>query len=309
MSARTSSSKRVKVSILLVIALIIVAAIVLLIIHVLLPRYDININGAKNVSVNSQNGIKYVSASVDQNCNVSLVNNVLNCSSARITGSINSNKTVQATVSGDVEANDTKSTQINFTSKQISIKPVVIRAKPYGNEITNTYTIKVKNTSSGKEVVDYALKVNTIFSSKDLALINKTPSNDEITKALKTISTIDGTCTVTEANDTNNQLNKKGGYIAAVYFSDNRADLENKSNSYIPYKDICDEGASAGGEVEVYTNSKDAKSRADYISGFTGTLGDGDDTVYGTSVVRISNAMTATQIADLKAKLDDALTK
>lgn len=152
--------------------------------------------------------------------------------------------------------------------------------------------------------------VETVYTDDDLALLNKIPTSDEISSALKTIGTVDGTCIVTEENDPNGNLNKTGGYIAAVYFSDSRANLEMKNNPYASYKDICDQGTVAGGQIEVYANVDDANKRAEYLNNFSGgILSSGDNYVYGTSVVRISNEMTATQMAELKDAVVKALTK
>ena len=277
--------------------------------YILLPRYNVSITDAKIVSTESKNGIKYINGSIDVNCKIALTNNLLTCADTQIRGNFSSNKNIQVAISGDASAIVTGSNKISFTTKKITIKPVVIRVNPYGKTMTNKYIITAKNHDNSKTVLVYALSVNIVFSNHDLSLINKIPSGADIASALKTIDTVDGVCIVTENNDPNGELNKKGGYIAAVYFSDNRADLESKSNPYSNYKDICDEGTDAGGQIEVYSTTKDAKDRADYLSGFSGILGDGYDGGYGTSVIRISNKMTATQIKDLKEKVVDVLTK
>ena len=164
--------------------------------------------------------------------------------------------------------------------------------------------------SNSENVLVYKLTVETVYSESDLALLNKIPNSDEIAAALSKIDTVDGYCIVTEENDPNGNLNKTGGYIAAVYFSDNRANLEMKNNPYAMYKDICDQGTVAGGQIEVYSNVEDATKRADYLNAFSGgILSSGDNYVYGTSIIRISNEMTATQMADLKDKVVNALTK
>ena len=301
--------KRRKVLATIGVVVLLMIVIVGTLIYMLLPRYNVSITDAKIVSTKSENGIKHINASIDVNCKIALTNNLLTCADTQIRGNFSSNKNIQVTVSGDGSAIITSSNKISFTAKKISIKPVVIRANPYGGTMTNKYIITAKNHDNSKTVLVYTLSVSTVFSNHDLSLINKIPSGSDIASALKKIDTVDGVCIVTENNDPNGELNKKGGYIAAVYFSDNRADLESKNNPYSNYKDICDEGTDAGGQIEVYSNTKDAKDRADYLSGFSGILGDGYDGEYGTSVVRISNKITATQINDLKEKVVDVLTK
>lgn len=294
----------------IVIAVPILAIVAGVLLYVFLPRYDMTIGNATVESTLSENGIKKVTASLDIDCNISMVDDMLTCADVDITGDYSSNKEVSAVIEGELTNAKTDNGQIAFISKKISIKPVVVRAEPYSNKMANVYKIIIKNDTENKDVLEYSLTVNTKFSEKDLSLINKIPTGYEVANALKTISTVDGTCVVTEDNDPNGNLNKTGGYIAAVYFSDNRANLEMKNNPYSDYKDICDQGTVAGGQIEVYANKEDAQKRADYLGAFNGgILSSGDSSAFGTSVFRISDEMTATQMKDLQEKVINALTK
>lgn len=111
---------------------------------------------------------------------------------------------------------------------------------------------------------------------------------------------------VTEENDPNGQLNKAGGYTAAVYFE------SRKLNQSEIYGDtLLDKGTQAGGCIEVYATAEEAEARNRYLSAFDGStiVNPGSHSVLGTIVIRTSNDFTATQQKELEASIIAELLK
>ncbi len=108
---------------------------------------------------------------------------------------------------------------------------------------------------------------------------------------------------MTESNDPNGNLNKQGGYTASIYFTDNQV------TEAVEGADIVDKGTDAGGNIEVYKTSDEAKSRNAYLSAFDGQgiLNPGSHYVYGTVVIRTSRHLTASQQTALTEKIYNKL--
>ncbi len=130
------------------------------------------------------------------------------------------------------------------------------------------------------------------------------PSEDFIIQCLQKIDGISGYQAVTEDRDPNGNLNKQGGYTAAVYFS---SALINQDEVY--GYDIVDKGTEGGGCIEVYANTEDAEKRNTYLSSFDGAglLNSGSHTVVGTVLIRTSSELTATQQNELTRTITDKL--
>lgn len=130
------------------------------------------------------------------------------------------------------------------------------------------------------------------------------PSEDFIVQRLQEIDAISGYQAVTEDHDPNGNLNKQGGYTAAIYFS---SPFINQDEIY--GTDIVDKGTDCGGCIEVYSSSEDAEARNEYLAAFDGAgiLNSGSHTVLGTIVIRTSAKLTATQQNDLTQKITDKL--
>lgn len=110
------------------------------------------------------------------------------------------------------------------------------------------------------------------------------PSEEYVIECLKVTPNVVNVAAVTEDNDPNDKLNKKGGYYAAIYFSTDFLDYADLKGD-----DLIEEGTSAGGCIELYNSKEDAQNRDDYLSKFDGGLLDsGYHTVAGTIVIRIS---------------------
>ena len=169
--------------------------------------------------------------------------------------------------------------------------------------------IKASNTL--REPLDYTDIIASI-SKKQTALETSiqqmkqvtNPSEDFIIQCLQQIDGISGYQAVTEDHDPNGNLNKQGGYTAAVYFS---SPLINQDEVY--GDDIVDKGTEGGGCIEVYANTDDAEKRNTYLSSFDGAglLNSGSHTVVGTIVIRTSSELTATQQNELTQAITDKL--
>lgn len=133
------------------------------------------------------------------------------------------------------------------------------------------------------------------------------PSEAFVIDRITGLPNITGIEAVTEMNDPNGNLNKAGGYTAAVYFS---SDLVDQSEVYPSegYTGIVAMGTDGGGCIEVYATAEDASKRSDYLSTFDGSiLSSGSHEVLGTCVVRTSNLLTASQQQGMSQEIQDAL--
>ncbi len=92
----------------------------------------------------------------------------------------------------------------------------------------------IKEIPKAVDVPDYGKELSAVkraqkaYSDSVQQLVNVTAPNDDfVAERLGRIDTVTGTAAVTEKNDPNRLLGKKGGYIGCVYFSDKRIELEN----------------------------------------------------------------------------------
>lgn len=130
------------------------------------------------------------------------------------------------------------------------------------------------------------------------------PPEAFIVERLEGLASIDGVQAVTEEHDPNGNLNKQGGYTAAVYFASPLIDP-----TAVYGEDIVDKGTEGGGCVEVYATVEDAEARNTYLSAFdsSGLLNSGSHKVLGTIVIRTSDKLTASQQKELEQDIWDAL--
>ena len=129
------------------------------------------------------------------------------------------------------------------------------------------------------------------------------PTEEYIITKLATVDEIKNSEAVTEDNDPNGNLHKAGGYTATVYFESsnvNQADVYGNS--------VIERGTDGGGSIEVYANEEDAIKRRDYLSTYDGTiLANGTHRVIGTTLIRCSDKLTATQQKELEQKIINAM--
>ena len=144
-----------------------------------------------------------------------------------------------------------------------------------------------------KEPLDYTPAITNIMDAKT-TLENSiqqmrqitNPSGDFVIQRIQGIDGITGVQAATEDHDPNDNLNKQGGYTAAIFFS-----LSLINQDEIIGTDIVDKGTQGGGCIEVYANVEDAEKRNTYLSAFDGAgmLNPGSHTVLGTIVIRCSD--------------------
>lgn len=161
------------------------------------------------------------------------------------------------------------------------------------------------------EPLDYSSAIANI-ADKQAALENSVkqmkqitnPSGDFIVQRLQGIDGISACQAVTENHDPNGNLNKQGGYTAAIYFSSSWINQDDVYGS-----DIVDKGTDCGGCVEVYVSAEDAEKRNTYLSAFDGAgiLNSGSHTVLGSIVIRTSSNLTATQQNNLTQAISNRL--
>lgn len=134
------------------------------------------------------------------------------------------------------------------------------------------------------------------------------PSQDFVVSRLGKVPGVSDMEPVTEANDPNRQLNKAGGYTAAVYFHFGGVDGIEEVNSALPSIEI---GTDGGGCIEVYRTVEDANKRNDYLASFDGqgVFDTGSHKVLGTVIVRTSHFLTASQQNALTDEIEAILTE
>ncbi len=154
-------------------------------------------------------------------------------------------------------------------------------------------------------------------NSKTVVVASSDPQNNQnetkssksldlgaIMSAAKTkFPTVTETKVYTEKNDPNGTLGKPGYYVAGAAFFDSRTDYtvdESNPNSW---------GADAGGGIEVYSTSKDAATRADYLKGFQGSaLTDpGAYKLVDKLILRASDKLTKSQQDEIIAFLESQI--
>lgn len=171
----------------------------------------------------------------------------------------------------------------------------------------------IKETEKYEKGVDYSkhiTEIEEIFalfktSQKQYKQFVK-PSEEFILQRISEIGEISAAKPVTEDNDPNGQLNKKGGYIATVFFEDIYVD---KEENFLE-DDVIENGTDGGGAIEVYSNEKDAKSREEYLACFDGSAySSGSHKVIGTTVIRTSNLLTASMQNELESRIIEVLSR
>ena len=131
------------------------------------------------------------------------------------------------------------------------------------------------------------------------------PTSEYIISKLATVDEIVNSAAVTEDHDPNGQLNKAGGYTATVYFESSNV---NQSTIYTEDKSLIGKGTQAGGAIEVYANEEDAHKREEYLAAFDGgILSSGSHRVVGTTLIRTSDKLTASQQKALEGKIIEAM--
>ena len=171
-----------------------------------------------------------------------------------------------------------------------------------------------KTVPETPEVPDYSGVITTVTDAQKVyensiqSLKQITAPTDEfVMERLQRIETISAIEPVTEDHDPNGQLNKQGGYIGCIYFTNTQVD---RSQLYIEdgKDNVIDVGTDGGGAIEVFATAKEANVRNDYLASFDGGMfASGSHYVEGTCLIRTSNYLNGTQQKELTAKITEAL--
>lgn len=172
-------------------------------------------------------------------------------------------------------------------------------------------TSKLSSESSSISIPDFSSDIESIQEkwniASDSVKIQKqitNPAEAFVISRLFQIEEITEIEAATEDNDPNGNLNKAGGYTAAIYFRSSNVD----TSRLLHPDNLIEEGTTSGGQVEVYATKEDAEKRNAYLAGFDGTiLSSGSHTVLGTMVIRTSDYLTASQQKALEAAIIAAL--
>lgn len=209
-----------------------------------------------------------------------------------------------------LDANETAYDEATINDITVAISDANLEKRVLPELPDKTNDIKAA-TAELLEPLDYSASIANIAdkkkaledSIKQMKQITN-PSGDFIIQRLQGIEGVSACQAVTEDHDPNGNLNKQGGYTAAIYFS---SPWINQDEIY--GSDIVDKGTDCGGCVEVYASVEDAESRNTYLSAFDGAglLNSGSHTVLGTLVIRTSPSLTATQQNDLTQAISDKL--
>lgn len=198
------------------------------------------------------------------------------------------------TVSEDASKDDLKAI---IEQAEAEIEAMTTASVPETPQIPDHSEIIVKLEEAKKSYEDSVQGLKQITAPKD----------DFVMERLQRVDTITAMAAVTEDHDPNGQLNKQGGYIGCIYFTDSRV---NRSNLYIePGDDVIDVGTKGGGAIEVFQSVEGATARNEYLASFDGAgiFSPGSHYVKGTCVIRTSEHLTATQQNELTESITSAL--
>lgn len=193
------------------------------------------------------------------------------------------------------------------TIKEAQVNKVIVNEVPQSIDEINQKTEELKNKKI--DYTEYIEKINDSNTklSKSINAYKKfiKPTAEYIISKLAKVDEIKNSKAVTEKNDPNGKLNKAGGYTATVYFESKKVKASEVSG-----KDVIEKGTDGGGSIEVYANEEDANRRRDYLSGFDGTIfSSGSHRVIGTTLIRTSDKLTATQQKQLESKIIKAMSE
>lgn len=306
------AKKKPIVPIIIVVGILIVA-IGCLTFFLLIPKNSISIEGAEIADTIDKDGVKEITATLTKECNSTENNGYYVCEPVTISGTYEGDGKIEIANEeiSDFTAADKK---LSFTSKEVSYKKVVVREEKISTT-SNNYIIVMKNKNGDNNIIVYKLEVKTTLSDKDNAAINAEPSQEAIAAALNTIDTIKETCILNENTDPNNEIGKDHQYYIKVSYIDKRVDvkyygnLDNNYNFVATSKSCAENGSEAGGTIEVFRTVEDAKTRKEYLDGFTGVLSSGKSKLVNTTLIRVSPNLKASEQNDLLEKIYQTLTK
>lgn len=177
---------------------------------------------------------------------------------------------------------------------------------------TGLADIEAAEVPDAPKVPDYTSSVQTLTDSlkayKDSVQSMKqitAPVDSFVMERLQRVETITAMAPVTEDHDPNGKLNKQGGYIGCIYFTDSQVD---RSQIYDDSDDVIEVGTDGGGAIEIFATPEEANARNDYLASFDGgMLSSGSHYVEGTCLIRTSDHLNGTQQKELTTKITEAL--
>jgi hypothetical protein len=135
-------------------------------------------------------------------------------------------------------------------------------------------------------------------------------TSEEIAEKIKNLDGISEVVIMTEENDPNGTMGKKGSYIGGVFFISDWIDDSDKSYVLDDNWNRTDElemGASNGGTIEIFNTEKEAKERDDYLATFDGTIFASGHLLHKNMVIRTSDELKASQQKQLEEAIVNAL--
>lgn len=195
---------------------------------------------------------------------------------------------------------------VNEGANKKELENITEQAKSDSEKMSSIQVPKIPSIPDYKKGIKDVKEKQQLYEDSIQSLKQITAPSDEFVKErLKRVKTITDMAEVTEKNDPNGKLNKQGGYIGCVYFTDKQV---NRSELYLTKgKDsVIDVGTNGGGAIEIFSSTDDAKTRDNYLAAFDGTaVASGGHYVVGTILIRTSDQLTGTQ----QKKLTDEITK
>lgn len=183
--------------------------------------------------------------------------------------------------------------QANASTEEISAKAI-----PDVPEIPD-YTSAISSVQETQKIYE-----DSIQSLKQITA----PTDEFVMERLQRVDTITEMDAVTEDHDPNGQLNKQGGYIGCIYFTDKQVD---RSELYIEdgKDNVIDVATDGGGAIEIFATVDEANVRNEYLAAFDGQgmFSSGSHYVEGTCIIRTSNYLNGTQQKELTEKITQAL--
>ena len=195
--------------------------------------------------------------------------------------------------SSSVEDIEKASQEIDGLKNDVSTKDSEVKAATI---TLPDYTEHINALAEGQQKLEDSYAVQKQITN---------PTQKFVLKRISKVKPFVNFAPVTEKNDPNGHLGKKGGYTSTIYISCKWLSTRSLSGNK-----LIDEGTDAGGAVETYRNAEDAKRRDDYLGAFDGTaFSSGYHTVLGSMVLRVSDDLPISKQKKLAKMMTKELTR
>ena len=194
-------------------------------------------------------------------------------------------------------------------AKKDALESLIEQATTGAEEISSKTVPALPEIPDYTENISAVTEAQTTYENSIQSLKQITaPSDDFVMERLQRVDTITAMDAVTEDHDPNGQLNKQGGYIGCIYFTDTQVD---RDELYIEdgKDNVIDVGTDGGGAIEIFATAEEAEVRNNYLAGFDGmgAFSSGSHYVEGSCIIRTSNYLNGTQQKELTEKITQAL--